>query len=89
MKKEYDLKKLKRTKTGAVVKKDAKVIKTIRLDVDLIGWLINEADRLGVKYQALINSLLRQAMQSGGGGIILTADKVREIVRDELQKRAS
>ena len=86
MKKEYDLKKLKRTKTGAVVKKDAKVIKTIRLDVDLIGWLINEADRLGVKYQALINSLLRQAMQSGG--IILTADKVREIVRDELQKRA-
>jgi uncharacterized protein (DUF4415 family) len=87
MKKEYDLKKLKRTKTGAVVKKDAKVIKTIRLDVDLIGWLINEADRLGVKYQALINSLLRQAMQSGG--IILTADKVREIVRDELQKRAS
>jgi uncharacterized protein (DUF4415 family) len=87
MKKEYDLKKLKRTKTGAVVKKDAKVIKTIRLDVDLIGWLINEADRLGVKYQALINSLLRQAMQSGG--IILTADKVREIVGDELQKRAS
>ena len=86
MKKEYDLKKLKRTKTGTVVKKDAKVIKTIRLDVDLIGWLINEADRLGVKYQALINSLLRQAMQSGG--IILTADKVREIVRDELQKRA-
>ena len=86
MKKEYDLKKLKRTKTGAVVKKDAKVIKTIRLDVDLIGWLINEADRLGVKYQALINSLLRQALQSGG--IILTADKVREIIRDELQKHA-
>jgi hypothetical protein len=63
------------------------VIKTIRLDVDLIGWLINEADRLGVKYQTLINSLIRQAMQSGG--MILTADKVREIVRDELQKRAS
>ena len=87
MKKEYDLKKLKRAKTGAVVKKDAKVIKTIRLDVDLIGWLINEADRRGVKYQALINSLLRQAMQ--GGGVILTDEKVREIVRDELRKRAS
>lgn len=87
MKKEYDLKKLKRAKTGAVVNKDAKVIKTIRLDVDLIGWLINEADRRGVKYQALINSLLRQAMQ--GGGVILTDEKVREIVRDELRKRAS
>jgi uncharacterized protein (DUF4415 family) len=87
MKKEYDLKKLKRAKTGEVVKKDAKVIKTIRLDVDLIGWLINEADRRGVKYQALINSLLRQAMQ--GGGMILTDEKVREIVRDELRKRAS
>ena len=87
MKKEYDLKKLKRAKTGAVLKKDAKVIKTIRLDVDLVEWLINEADRRGVKYQALINSLLRQTML--GGGVIFTAEKVREIVRDELRKRAS
>ncbi len=87
MKKEYDLKKLKRVKTGAVVKKDAKVIKTIRLDLEIVGWLLQESDRRGVKYQALINSLLREAMQNDG--IVLTAEKVREIVRDEIAKQAS
>lgn len=84
MKKEYDLKKLKHVKSGAIVKKDAKVVKTIRLDLDIIGWLVREADQRGVKYQTLINSILRGAMQSGG--VVLTEDKVREIVREELKK---
>jgi uncharacterized protein (DUF4415 family) len=84
MKKEYELKKLKRVKSGAVINHAAKVVKTIRLDVDIIGWLVQEAEHRGVKYQTLINSLLREAMQ--GGGIILTEEKVRAIVREELKR---
>ena len=87
MKKEYDLSNLKRKKTGAVVKKDTKIIKTVRLDLDIVEWLLIEADRRGLKYQSLINSLLRGAMQTDG--VVLTAEKVREIVRDELAKKAS
>jgi uncharacterized protein (DUF4415 family) len=87
MKKEYDLKKLKRVKSGAIVKKYAKVIKTIRLDLEIVDWLVQEADRRGVKYQALINSLLRESMQHGG--LVLTEEKVRSIVNDELAKRVS
>ena len=87
MKKEYDLKKLRPLKRGAVVSKSAKVAKTIRLDLDVVEWLVIEADRRGNKYQTLINALLRTAMQNEG--TVLTTDHVREIVREELKKRVS
>ena len=88
MKKEYDLKKLRPVKKGPVVpQKGTKVAKTIRLDLDLVTWLVAESNRRGVKYQSLINSLLREAM--AGGGAVLTEDKARQIVRDELRSRAS
>ena len=87
MKKEYDLKRLKKVKTGAVVSASAKVAKTIRLDMDVVSWLVTEADKRGVKYQTLINSLLREAMQTDG--VVLTVEQVREIVREELEKQVS
>lgn len=88
MKKEYDLKKLKPVKRGPLVsKKTAKISKTIRLDFAVVEWLVVEADKRGVKYQSLINSLLKEAMIAGGA--VLTKDQVRQIVREELKKRAS
>lgn len=88
MKKEYNLKKLKPAKKGAVVsKKSTKVSKTIRLDFEVVEWLVAEADRRGVKYQSLINALLSEAMRTGGS--VLTENQVRQIVRDELKKQAS
>lgn len=88
MKKEYDLKKLKTAKKGAVVsRRGTKVSKTIRLDFEVVEWLVVEAVRRGVKYQSLINSLLSEAKQAGGN--VLTEEQVRQIVRDELAKVAS
>lgn len=87
-KKEYDLKKLKRVKQGAVVpKKGTKVSKTVRLDLEIVEWLVVEAEKRGVKYQTLLNSLLREVMK--GGGAVLSEEQVRRIVKDELAKRAS
>ncbi|MBI2602333.1 MAG: BrnA antitoxin family protein [Deltaproteobacteria bacterium] len=88
MKKEYDFNKLKRVKKGPVVSKDkTKISKTIRLDFAVVEWLITESDRRGVKYQSLINALLKEAMEAGGA--ILNETRVRQIVRDELKRRAS
>lgn len=88
MKKEYDLSKMKRIKKGPIVSKSkTKISKTIRLDFAVVEWLLLEADRRGVKYQSLINSLLKEAMEAGGS--ILNETKVRQIVREELKKRVS
>lgn len=88
LKKEYDLKKLKPLKRGAVVSaKGTKVSKTIRLDIEIVAWLVAEAEKRGTMYQSLINSLLKEAMLAGGS--VLTENRVRKIVREELRKRAS
>ncbi len=88
MKKEYDLKKLKAVKKGAVVpKKGTTVAKTVKIDLDIVTWLVAESDQRGLKFESLINSFLRAAMT--GGGAVLTEEKVRQIVRDELEKHAS
>ena len=85
MKKEYDLKKLRRVKKGPVVpKKGTKISKTMRLDLEVVDWLVVEADRRGVKYQSLINALLKEAMLAGR--TVLTEEQVRKIVRDEMRK---
>ena len=61
MKKEYDLKKLKK-RTGAL-KIDASAAKTpisIRLDGSVLGALKTEAERQGIPYQTFIGSLLHR-----------------------------
>ena len=61
MKKEYDLKSLKRrpgpTKTYPEA---AKVAITIRLDAIVLDEIKNEADRMGLPYQTLVNSVLHR-----------------------------
>ncbi len=61
MKKEYDLKKLK--KRPGRVKADPNAAKTpisIRLDGSILASLKTEADRLGIPYQTFISSVLHR-----------------------------
>jgi uncharacterized protein (DUF4415 family) len=54
------------------------VSKTIRLDGDLVQWLVAESERVGIPYQTLLNSKLREAMN--------LPDPVKELVRAEMGK---
>lgn len=84
MKKEYDLSKLKERKRNPANAKEAKVkiSKTIRMDGDLVAWLVSESERTGIPYQTLLNAKLREAMN--------LPDRVRSLVEEALaKKRAS
>ena len=80
MKKQYDLKKLRVTRRGAVAKPTSKVQKTIRLDLDVLTWLFKEGDRRGLPYQTLINSTLKEAMLRSEAGST-SGDLQRMVVR--------
>ncbi len=61
MKKEYDLKKLKKRPQKA--KASAEAAKTpisIRLDGSMLSSLKTEAERLGIPYQSLVGSVLHR-----------------------------
>ena len=59
MKKEYDLKKLKKRPEKVKVDVEATKIPTsIRLDAIVVADLRTEAERLGIPYQTLISSVL-------------------------------
>ncbi len=61
MKKEYDLKKMKkRPGPVKVYPEAAKVAINIRLDAIVVNDLKDEAERLGLPYQTLINSVLHR-----------------------------
>ncbi len=61
MKKEYDLKKLKKRPGPVKLDKDAaKIPISIRLDGSELADLRTEAERLGIPYQTLIGSILHR-----------------------------
>lgn len=61
MKKEYDLKRLrKRPGKVRIVAGAAKVPLSIRLDGAVLAQLRDEAERLGIGYQTLIGSILQR-----------------------------
>jgi predicted DNA binding CopG/RHH family protein len=61
MKKEYDLKALKRRPGKVKVDKEAaKVPISLRLDGSVLAALKTEAERLGIPYQTFIGSVLHQ-----------------------------
>lgn len=62
MKKEYDLKKLKRkpSKTKVDAESATKSQISLRLDVEVLIKLKEEAAKLGLPYQTLIGSVLHQ-----------------------------
>ena len=84
MKKEYNFKKMKLRRRGPLATPDAKVMKTFRMDLDILSWLQKEGERNGVGYQTAMMMVLRKSMQ--GDPAVLDERKVREIVRAELKK---
>jgi predicted DNA binding CopG/RHH family protein len=61
MKKEYDLKKLKkRPGKVKVIKSAAKTPISIRIDAIILAHLRSEAEQLGIPYQTFISSVLHQ-----------------------------
>jgi predicted DNA binding CopG/RHH family protein len=61
MKKEYDLKKLKKRPGPVRIDLDAsKVATSIRLDGAILAALRTEAERVGIPYQTLIGSVLHR-----------------------------
>ena len=61
MKKKYDLKSMKRRPGKArIYPEAAKVAINIRLDAIVVNDLKDEAERMGIPYQTLINSVLHR-----------------------------
>lgn len=61
MKKEYDLKKLKkRSRAPKLDKQSAKTAISVRLDGSDLAEIRSEAERLGIPYQTLIGSVLHR-----------------------------
>lgn len=64
MKKEYDFSKGKVNKKPLADPKKSRVLTSIRLDGTVFQWFMAEAERTGVPYQTLINSFLKQAIET-------------------------
>ncbi|WP_413584897.1 hypothetical protein [Bdellovibrio sp. HCB274] len=60
MKKEYDFSKAKRVQKN----KEVKVIKTFRLDPEVLSWLEAEGEKQGMGYQTFLNWFLLKSMNS-------------------------
>lgn len=60
MKSEYDFSKAKKGKAS----KEPKVIKTFRLDLDIVEWLESEGKKQGMGYQTFLNWFLRKSMDN-------------------------
>jgi uncharacterized protein (DUF4415 family) len=58
MKDEYDFSKAKRAKKFT---QHPKIIKTFRLDPEVLQWLMREGEKHGMGYQTFLNWFLRQA----------------------------
>lgn len=82
MKKEYDLSRMKVKKRGAITGNNTKVQKTVRLDLDVLAWLLKESEQRGIPYQTLINSTLKEAMNTTESKL---KELVRKVVREEMK----
>lgn len=85
MRRQYDFSKGKRGRIlPAQAEPKGKIRITIRLDEDLIGHFLREADASGgaVGYQTLINEALRSHVENKAPKF---EDTLRRIVREELR----
>lgn len=58
MKTKYDFSKARKGKSS----KEVKVVKTFRLDPDILEWLEIEGEKQGMGYQTFLNWYLRKSM---------------------------
>lgn len=84
MRKAYDFGKAKR---GAVIASPGKTRITIMLDDDVIEFFRARAEAAGTGHQTMINAALRDAASAlaGRDTAPLTAEKLRQILREELR----
>ena len=79
MKNEYDFSRAKRVKAAKTVK----VIKTFRLDPDVLDWLEREGEKQGMGYQTYLNWFLRQSM----GGQASIESRLEKLERAVFRKK--
>lgn len=76
--------KFKGAKRGARLDpQSTKIAVTSRLDPDVLSWLREQAEKKGIPYQTLMNSILKEAMQAPQD----SDEHIRKIVRDEMNKK--
>lgn len=61
MRDQYDFNKAKKNKKT----KELKILKTFRLDPEVIEWLEIEGEKQGMGYQTYLNWFLKKSMESG------------------------
>ena len=81
MKNEYDFTKGKR---GPVIRQRGKTRITIHIDDEVLEAFRERADAEGRGYQTMMNEALREHL--GRSGEAVSADTIRQIVREELRK---
>ena len=81
MKKEYDFTK---AKNGKKIN-EVKILKTFRLDADILEWLEEEGEKQGMGYQTFLNWYLRKAM----GDHEEVEDRLSKLEREVFRKKAS
>lgn len=59
MKDQYDFSKAKKAKAV----KEVKVVKTFRIDPDVLTWLEAQGEKQGMGYQTFLNWFLRKSME--------------------------
>jgi len=79
-------KKVTKNGTPKVTPKVTKIMKTVRLDRDVLRWIQAEASARALPYQTMLNSMLREMMLLSNDGALHA--KVKEAIRNVLQKRA-
>lgn len=79
MKDEYDFSKAKKAKAA----KEIKIIKTFRLDPDVLDWLEIEGKKQGMGYQTFLNWFLRKSMDDHA----LFEDRLEKLERIIYKKK--
>ena len=80
MKSNYDFSKAKRAKKA----KDVKVIKTFRLDPEVIEWLEAQGEKQGMGYQTFLNWFLRKSIEAD----TTVEDRLAKLEQTVFRKKA-
>lgn len=80
MRDEYSFSKGKKAKRA----KQIKVVKTFRLDAEVLQWLEAEGDKEGMGYQTFLNWFLRKSMEEGAS----FEDRLKRLERAVYKKKA-
>lgn len=81
MKNEYDFSKAKKAKKPI---KEVKVLKTFRVDPEVLNWLETEGEKQGMGYQTFLNWFLKRAMDANDS----IEERVAKLERVLLKKKA-